>query len=154
MFIEIKPIPPINFRQATDDDLDFLYAMHVATMKEYVDQTWGWDDAFQESVFRERYAPVQIQVIAFDGKDIGMISLEEREDDIFLRAIEILPEYQGKGIGTTIIQQVINDAALKLKPVHLQVLKVNPVKGLYERLGFSVIEETDTHFIMRTSLPK
>ena len=154
MFISIKPTPPIDFRQATEEDFDFLFAMHIATMKVYVDQIWGWDDAFQESLFRERYIPAQIQVITVDGKDIGMISLEERTDDVFLRVIEILPTHQGQGIATRIIQQIIDGAASKQKPVILSVLKVNPAKGLYERLGFSVIEETDTHFIMKISLPK
>ena len=83
MFISIKPIPPIDFRQAIEEDFDFLYAMHIATMKDYVDQIWGWDDAFQESLFRERYIPNQIQVITFEGKNIGMLSLEERTDDVF-----------------------------------------------------------------------
>jgi len=154
MFISIKPIPPIDFRQATEEDFDFLYAMHVATMKDYVDQIWGWDDAFQESLFRERYTPNQIQVITFEGKNIGMISLEERTDDVFLRAIEILPTHQGLGIGARIIQEIIDDAASKQKPVSLSVLKVNPAKSLYERMGFSTIEETDTHFIMKTSFLK
>ena len=154
MFITINPIPRIDFRQATEEDFDFLFAMHISTMKEYVDRIWGWDDAFQESLFRERYIPNQVQVITFDGKDIGMISLEERDEDVFLRAIEILPSHQGQGIATRIIQQIIDDAASKQKPVILSVLKVNPAKRLYERLGFSIIEETDTHFIMKTSLPK
>ena len=154
MFIDLRPIPPISFRHAAEDDVDFLYAMHVVTMKEYVDQTWGWDDAFQESVFQKNYVPAEIRVVTFEGKDVGMISLEEREEDIFLRAIEILPSHQGQGIGTSIVQQIITDAASKQKPVLLYVLKVNPAKGLYERLGFSVIEETDTHFIMKISLPK
>ena len=154
MFIDVKPIPPIDFRYATNDDIDFLYAMHIATMKDYVDQTWGWDDAFQETVFRKNYVPAEIQIITFDGRDIGMISLEERNDDVFLRSIEIHPTHQQQGLGTPIIQQVINNAVSKQKPVHLQVLKVNPAISLYGRLGFSVIEETDTHFIMKTSLPK
>ena len=152
MFISIKPIPPIDFRQATEEDFDFLYAMHIATMKDYVNQIWGWDDAFQESLFRERYTPAQIQVITFDSKDIGMISLEERTDDVFLRAIELLPTHQGQSIGARIIQQIIDDAASKQKPVSLSVLKVNPAKNLYERLGFLTIEKTDTHFIMKTSM--
>jgi len=152
MFIDVRPIPPLGFRHATNDDFDFLYAMHVATMRDYVDQTWGWNDEFQESVFRERYTPAQIRVITFDGRDIGMISLEERDDDVFLRAIEILPSHQNQGIGAGIIQQIINENAARRKPVLLNVLKVNPAKRLYERLGFSVIEETDTHFIMRRSL--
>jgi len=57
MFIDARPIPPLDFRQSTDDDVDFLYAMHVATMKDYVYQTWGWDDTFQETVFRKNYGP-------------------------------------------------------------------------------------------------
>ena len=154
MFIDVRPIPPISFRHATEDDVDFLYAMHVATMKEYVDQTWGWDDAFQESVFQKNYVPAEIRVVTFEGKNVGMISLEEREEDIFLRAIEILPSHQGQGIGARIVQQIITETASKQKPVLLYVLKVNPTKGLYERLGFSAIEETDTHFIMKISLPK
>jgi len=154
MFIRIKPIPPIDFRQATEEDFDFLFAMHIATMKDYVDQIWGWDDAFQESLFRERYIPSQIQIITFEGKDIGMISLEERTDDVFLRAIEILPSHQGQGIGVRIIQEIIHDASSKQKPVTLSVLKGNPAKSLYERMGFSVIEEAEPRIFMKTSLPK
>ena len=144
----------IGFRPATENDIDFLYALHVATMKEYVDKIWGWDDAFQESVFRRNYAPSAIQIITLAGVDVGMISVEERNEDVFLRAIEIHPAHQRQRLGATIIQQIIVDAAVKSKPVRLQVLKVNPAKRLYDRLGFSVIEETKTHFIMMTSLSK
>ena len=155
---EIKGMMPgqafeqIHFRPAAESDIDFLYALHVATMKEYVDKTWGWDDTFQEAVFRKNYVPAEIQVITFAEKDMGMLSLEERVEDVFLRAIEIHPDYQGQGIGTAIIQKIIVEGTLKMKPVFLHVLKVNPAKKLYERLGFSVVNETPTHFQMRTSL--
>jgi ribosomal protein S18 acetylase RimI-like enzyme len=144
----------VEYRPALDTDIDFLYALHVATMKEYVDKVWGWDDRFQESIFRKNYVPPQIQIIALDGKDIGMLSVEERDDDIFLRVIEIHPAYQRKGLGAAIVQRIIADATLKMKPVFLQVLKVNPAKQLYERLGFSVIEETKTHYKMQISISK
>jgi ribosomal protein S18 acetylase RimI-like enzyme len=142
----------ISFRPAIENDFDFLYALHRATMKEYVNKTWG-ENAFQESMFRKNFVPSQIQVITLAGNDIGMISLEETNEDIYLRVIEIHPMCQRQGLGTTIIQKIIEAAARQKKPVRLQVLKVNPAKSLYERLGFSVIEETTTHFIMKTSLP-
>jgi ribosomal protein S18 acetylase RimI-like enzyme len=123
-------------------------------MKEYIEKTWGWDDAFQDAVFRKNYDPTEIKVILYDHKESGMLSVEERETDIFLRAIEIHPDYQGKGIGTGIIKRIIADGVQKMKPVYLRVLKVNPAKRLYDRLGFSVIEETPTHYIMLTSLAK
>jgi GNAT superfamily N-acetyltransferase len=144
----------IGYRPAIENDIDFLYSLHVATMKEYVDRTWGWDDAFQESMYRRNYVPAEIQIVLYDDKDIGMLSVEEGEDDIFLRIIEIHPEYQGKGIGTVIINKIIADGAQKMKPVRLRVLKVNPAKRLYDRLGFSTVEETSTHYIMLTSISK
>ena len=33
--------------------------------------------------------------------------------------------------------------------ITLRVLKVNPARGLYERLGFSVIRETETHYFCK-----
>jgi orotate phosphoribosyltransferase len=119
-------------------------------MKEYVDRVWGWEDVYQESLFRKNYVPANIQIITYDDIDIGMLSLEERDENVFLSTIEIHPDYQGKGIGTTIIKKIVADSAKKTKIVTLQVLKVNPAKDLYERLGFIVVEETKTHFRMRT----
>jgi ribosomal protein S18 acetylase RimI-like enzyme len=144
----------IGFRQAYDRDADFLYALHVATMKEYVDRTWGWDDGFQEAIFRKNHNPAEMQIITCDGQDIGMISVEEGGEEVFLRTIAIHPTYQRQGLGTSIIQQIIADAAHQMKSTSLRVLKVNPAKRLYERLGFSIIEETPTHYMMRTQQVK
>lgn len=141
----------IAFRSALENDYDFLYALHTATMKEYVNKMWG-EDAFQEDIFRKNFDPAQIQIVTLVGSDIGMISLEENDKDIFLRVIEIQPSHQRQGFGTTIIQKIIDDAARQRKEVRLQVLKVNPAKQLYDRLGFAVIEETLTHYIMCTKL--
>ena len=144
----------IGYRPATENDLDFLYSLHVATMKEYVDLFWGWDDEYQESLFRRNYLPASVQIITWDGRDIGMLSVEEREEDVFLRIIEIHPDYQSQGIGTAIIKNMIAHGVDKRKPISLQVLKVNPAKGLYERLGFAVVEETESHYRMRTAIAK
>jgi GNAT superfamily N-acetyltransferase len=141
----------VGLRQAQDNDIDFLYTLHVATMKEYVDKTWGWDDAFQESIFKKNHVPADIQVITLDGEDIGVISIDHKMDEIFLRIIEIHPNYQRQGLGTAIIQTIIDDATRQMKPVALRVLKVNPAKRLYQRLGFRIVEETPTHYILRTS---
>ncbi len=39
-----------SLRPATVKDYTFLRSLHVATMKDYVAQTWGWDEAFQGSI--------------------------------------------------------------------------------------------------------
>jgi ribosomal protein S18 acetylase RimI-like enzyme len=150
---ESIPEGSVAFRRATEGDLGFLYGLHVATMKEYVDKTWGWDDAQQEAAYRKNHDPATIQIVTRDGQDIGMLCTEEREAEVFVAHIEISPEYQGRGFGSSILRGIVADAARRRKTVSLRVLRVNPARSLYERLGFKVFEETPTHFSMRTSLP-
>lgn len=75
----------------------------------------------------------------------------DAEDGLQISGIYILPEYQGRGLGTEVIDEVIKQARKRRQPVSLQVLKVNPARRLYERLGFVVIAESETHFQMRLS---
>jgi ribosomal protein S18 acetylase RimI-like enzyme len=143
---------PIRLRPAAESDFEFLYALHAVTMKEYVEATWGWDETFQKARFRETFDPGDTRIVTLDGRDIGMVSMEENESEVFLALIEIDPKHQHRGFGTAIIEQVIADGVRKRKPVFLHVLKVNPAKRLYDRLGFLVVEETPTHFYMRRPL--
>jgi ribosomal protein S18 acetylase RimI-like enzyme len=142
----------VNFRPAKEQDYDFLYNMHIATMKEYIDKTWGWEDFAQQEFFKKSFEPEKIQIITLDTKDIGMVLIEEGQEDILLRVIEILPNYQRQGIGTYIVQKLINKASQNNKAVFLYVLKVNPAQNLYERLGFKRIAETSTHYVMKACL--
>lgn len=60
------------------------------------------------------------------------------------------PEFQGQGIGTGVLQQVINDAVAKDKFVALQVAIENlGARRLYERLGFQIIREAPLVIEMR-----
>lgn len=76
--------------------------------------------------------------------------MEHRPDLIFLSSIEITPSFQRRGIATRLVRELIHEGQKSNLPVQLYVLKVNPARALYERLGFDIVDETDTHFIMRT----
>lgn len=139
----------VSLRPATHDDYDFLWWLHCVTMRPSVEATWGWDEAWQAAYFREHFDPTSRNIIEVDGDAVGVISVERRDDLIFLAAVEIAPAYQHRGIATTLIGGVLDEAGHEGVPVELYVLKVNPARRLYERLGFVVIHETETHFIMR-----
>jgi len=67
----------------------------------------------------------------------------------FLSLIELLPKYQNQGIGTSLIKDLLSKAEKNNKPVYLQVLKSNiNAQKLYKSLGFSKVEETETHIKM------
>ena len=58
----------------------------------------------------------------------------------------IIPEYQGKGIGTQVLKDIMR--LHKNQDLHIQYFKQNPVGSLYERLGFMPSEETEFHYKM------
>ena len=143
----------IELRAARQEDAGFLYGLLKATMREYVAQIWGWDEEWQQAYFREHFDPSQERVVVLEGQDIGVLAIEEREDELFLAKISILPEYQGQGIGTQLIESLLDRAFGRGLPVTLQVLKGNPARRLYERLGFVVVGETETHTLMEARPP-
>jgi GNAT superfamily N-acetyltransferase len=138
-----------QLRRADDADRSFLWSLLVATMKEYVDRTWGWDEADQQRRFQEHCPPERYRIIIVDDEQIGAVAIEQRPVELFLASILILPQHQRKGIGTAIITDVIRQGQRLGLPVGLRVLKVNPAIQLYRRLGFVTVEETSTHCVMR-----
>jgi ribosomal protein S18 acetylase RimI-like enzyme len=146
----------LSYRAALDDDRDFLYTLHRQVMQEYVEDTWGaWDEDWQREYFLQNFHPAHLQIIQFNGVDVGTLHIQDRAEELFIANLAILPAYQRQGIGTAVIQTLIETAASQGKPVALQVLKVNRgARSLYQRLGFGVTGETDTHYIMSFELRK
>lgn len=114
-------------------------------MRDYVGQTWGsWDEDEQRGFWRDHWFPGR-EVIEVDGEMAGFLDVEDREDHVWVGNIELHPRFQGQGIGTAILRDIQRDAGKRGLGVRLQVLKVNPARQLYERLGFEVTGDTETH---------
>ncbi len=56
-------------------------------------------------------------------------------------AIAVLPEYMGYGVGTLLLQHLLEAAKQRYASVILSVRTTNPAKRLYERMGFVVTGE-------------
>jgi ribosomal protein S18 acetylase RimI-like enzyme len=144
--------PPVNisYRVALHGDYDFLFRLHKKAMRESIEDTFGpWDEEWQAAYFRKHFDPSVLQIIQLDGIDVGVLHVQERTEELYIASLEILPEYQRRGIGTEILRQLTAAAQRQLKPVALQVLKTNiAARSLYQRMGFGVTGENDTHYIM------
>lgn len=146
--------PSWTLRRARPDDRAFLLALKAETMKDYVERVWGWDDAEQLAYFDDRFTPERWQIIQAERQDVGVLIVEESDDEVYLAEIEILPAWQGRGIGSAIIRSLMARAAQAGKPLTLRVLHVNTrARDLYERIGFRVFNEIDTHAYLRWDAP-
>jgi GNAT superfamily N-acetyltransferase len=141
--------PGATFRQATSADADFIYRVVETTMRSYVEQIWG---SFSEEYNRKNVATTiasgNYAIIRLKGEDIGAISVERHPTHIQLAQLYILPAHQNKGIGTSILRELIREGKQAEKPVRLRILRVNPVRRLYEREGFRVTSTTPERIFM------
>lgn len=135
----------INFRPIEASDYDFLWILHNAALKKYVTATWGWNEHWQREYFAKEFNTENGKIIVFENQDAGFLWYSVKPMENTLVSIKLLPEFQNKGIGTKIIKKLIENSD---KSITLQVLKINPARCLYERLGFILSSENETHFKM------
>jgi ribosomal protein S18 acetylase RimI-like enzyme len=119
-------------------------------MRGMIEQTWGWDEAWQQDDFHRRLREYTVSIIENAGGATGALLLESKPDSIYIHEVQISPQHQGRGIGGAVVQWVIEQAASRGVAVTLSVLEVNPrARQLYERLGFQVTAFDAPFFRMR-----
>ena len=136
-----------RLRQATAADSDFIYRLVERTMRGYVEQIWG---SFSEEYNRKQVAEqiAVYSIVELGGNDVGALAVERHDTHIQLAQIYILPDYQNRGIGTSLVRDLVGEARRSGKPLRLRVLSVNPARALYEREGFRVTQSTPERFFM------
>jgi GNAT superfamily N-acetyltransferase len=79
---------------------------------------------------------------AYDKNDlVGYASVYKEEETIWLKKLYVLPQLQGKGIGTLLMKTAVT-ALSPAKKLNLFVNCNNlPAQHFYERSGFACIEE-------------
>jgi ribosomal protein S18 acetylase RimI-like enzyme len=77
------------------------------------------------------------------------------ETYVLLAKLYLLASYQNQGIGTQLIRYALAEASKQKKPLRLRVLKANHrAKALYEREGFAVYDQSETHWMMQSQLSR
>jgi ribosomal protein S18 acetylase RimI-like enzyme len=119
-------------------------------MRDVIEKTWGWDDAWQRADFDRRFDEYVWAIIEHDERRVGGLLVDVTGDSLYIHELQVLPECQGCGIGTAVVERVIEEAAGRGLPVTLSVVEANPrAKQLYARLGFEVIEFDAPFFRMQ-----
>ncbi len=144
--------PDRLLRQATPEDTEFAFLTMEKAFRIYLEPVFGWDDSVQREKHRERFSPERNRIIMDSGEDVGI--LRTYPDDQFqkLSQLFILPEYQGRGLGESVLKIVLQEARERDLPVRLMVLKNNPrAIQFYKRFGFETIDHDENHFTMEAS---
>lgn len=148
----------ITYKTIEDNDAHFIESVFRSTWEKKLSLTYlteAQKNNFclmqmnaQLVDYKLNYKDATYQIIIYNKKQAGRLYLWETVKDIRVLDITLLPEFQGRGIGTEILKDLITSAKLKNKVVSLHVARDNPAKNLYKRLGFKKISATITHDYM------
>ena len=139
-------------RPARAEDFDFCAQLYFSGMAETI-RTLKLNMTAQTANLRARWTAAEVQIIMSDGADVGWMQSSIQDHALYLEQIFIDAASQRHGIGTAMIQDLIEQAAKSDLPVTLGVVKTNPAYRLYERLGFRITHEDDRKFYMRREPP-
>lgn len=139
----------LRLRTARASDVEFLFRLQRAAMEPHAVRAYGfWDEARQKERFHADRHPESHEIVELAGTPVGCRWVREHPDGLELVRLYLLPEAQGRGIGTRLVTELCARADRVGLPVRLRVLQVNPARRLYERLGFRIMKTTEFHYQM------
>ena len=149
--LALRPIGP--------EDQPFLYEVYASTrLEELAPLGWSAEQqaAFltqqfnaQHQYYHANYAGADFQIILVNDQPAGRLYVDRRVNEIRLIDIALLPEYRDGGIGSRLLKDLLAEAAQAGQLVSIHVEKFNPALRLYERLGFSIIDDRGVYWFMQ-----
>jgi len=135
-------------RPALDHDFEYCRRLYFDGMGWIIDEL-HLDRTAQETGFRQQWNTAQVRIIVFDGTDVGWVQTVREDNELFVGQMFVESQFQRKRIGTQVMKRLISEATAFNLAVRVNVVRINPARRLYERLGFRVTHEDDRKFYMK-----
>jgi ribosomal protein S18 acetylase RimI-like enzyme len=149
---------PITLRDALQEDEAFLFEVYASTRAQEMALV-PWDDeqrksflsmqfSAQHAHYREQFPQANYSVILRDDSPVGRLYVLRKKGETRILDITLLSEYRNSGIGTSLLRELLDEAAQSKQRVLIYVETFNPWLRLFERLGFKSIGEEGINFLM------
>ncbi|MDQ3920687.1 MAG: GNAT family N-acetyltransferase [Acidobacteriota bacterium] len=151
--------PRVELRPASPADYEFLLDVYASTRADELAPV-PWEDATKRAFCRQqfdaqhaeytaRYPDAQYDVILIDDQPAGRLWIGRDEEEMRLLDIALLPWAQRRGVGASLVGELIEEARASGKRLRHMVFVLNEgARRLYERLGFVVFEEAGAYLHM------
>lgn len=149
----VDAVESLVTRQAAPSDEPFLRDLYACVRwPELVDVPWSVAEkrafcdmqyTLQDRYYREQFPDTEWLIVVERGLPVGRIYIARASDEITILDIALLPEARGRGLGTRLMRDVLDEADRTQRRVSLFTEPDNPARRLYTRLGFVAREASD-----------
>ncbi|MBW3695387.1 N-acetyltransferase [Vibrio sp. T187] len=143
----------IHTRDAQESDYEFLFHLKKAAEYDAIKAVFGWDEPTQWCIHQQEWQEERPTIIECDDQPIGSFLLQRFDTHLYFGRFFLLPDFHGQGVGSGILQNVIEQSETAQLDIKLCYLVGNRVGSLYQRYGFEVTSQ-DSQFIHMLRQPK
>jgi ribosomal protein S18 acetylase RimI-like enzyme len=148
----------VALRPPADADEPFLLSVYASTREEELAPV-PWSDeqkaafvamqfAAQTAHYAQHYTGMTTDVILVDGEPAGRLLVARWREEIRIVDISLLPGFRGRGAGSELLAELMDEATEMGKRLSIHVERENRALRLYERLGFRPVGEHGVHLRM------
>jgi ribosomal protein S18 acetylase RimI-like enzyme len=148
----------VALRPVQDADEPFLLRVYAGTRaEELAPVPWTAEEkaafvaqqfAAQTAHYAQHYDGMSADVILVDDVPAGRLLVARWDEEIRIVDISILPELRGRGAGSILLRELLDEARAANKRLSIHVERENRALGLYERLGFRRVGEHGVYLRM------
>jgi ribosomal protein S18 acetylase RimI-like enzyme len=106
---------------------------------------------FIRSVFPDAMVQVgdedTLLLAEFDGQVVGFAHIVDDGDRIILQGLGVDKSMRGQGVGTMLLEHILQTLGDSERPIYLKVKVMNPAVDLYARYGF-MLKKFDDVFVL------
>jgi RimJ/RimL family protein N-acetyltransferase len=149
----------IKLRPVSADDYDFLVALYGSTRAEEMAMVpWTTEQqetfirlqfAAQQDHYAKKYPTASHDLIVCDDRPVGHLYVARMDQEIRIVDITLMPAERNAGIGSRLLEQLLDEANGSGKITSIYVEEFNPSLRLFERLGFSPSEQHGIHLLLQ-----
>jgi GNAT superfamily N-acetyltransferase len=151
----------ITLRPVRPDDEAFLLEVYASTRADEMALVpWNADQrqafvrmqfAGQQEHYRTTFPTASHQIILSSGRPVGRLYVARLEQEIRIIDITVLPPERKSGIGSFLLNELLDEARQVGKVVRIYIENYNPSLRLFGRLNFKPIEEHGIHLLLEWS---
>lgn len=145
----------VALRPCVAEDDEFLRRVYHSTREDEL-RVLPWSDAdkaafldmqfgAQKKHYEATYPHCDFRVILVDGTAAGRLYVNRSASDINVLDIALLPKYRGRGIGSALLEAILEEGRVSQRTVSLHVEQYNPARRLYARMGFRPLESNGVY---------
>lgn len=104
--------------------------------------------AAQSAHYAQHYPTARFDIVEKDGTPIGRFYVDVWPSQIRIVDIALAAGHRNSGIGTMLLNRVLDEGRRSGKPVTIHVEAFNPAMRWYERMGFRHIDTNGIYHLM------